>query len=200
MVKKDYEEAKKFLYTDGTEIEDGDYFAKYIAITRDEDYKKDFLGFVSLKNNRKRYEKITIKQKWDKLFTTNYIPLIFKYIGENKAIELITNKKITLTKDNYIIDSFDSSYDFYNRLLDEMIIVNIKNNQVHKVSDDIKRIYSDLILNRNLEECVEKAFEHYETNVKAYYSKEISTTIYGKALVDNMMYDLDEKVKQKTLQ
>ena len=26
MVKKDYEKAKKFLYTDGTEIEDGDYF------------------------------------------------------------------------------------------------------------------------------------------------------------------------------
>lgn len=24
MVKKDYEKAKKFLYTDGTEIEDGD--------------------------------------------------------------------------------------------------------------------------------------------------------------------------------
>ena len=26
MVKKDYEDAKKFLYTDGTIIEDGDYF------------------------------------------------------------------------------------------------------------------------------------------------------------------------------
>lgn len=198
---------EQLKYKDKTVLKAGNYFAIYV-VTEHDRYKPNFLGFAS-DDDKRHFENIKISQEWKKLFPKKYsVPLIFKYLGKGKAIELITNKKVTLTPDNYIIESFESNQNFYNRLMGGVITIDAEEDEIRKVNDSIKEEYGNLILNNNLEECVRKAFEHYETNARTYYDKKVATTIYDRALVENMMYDLDDKlkqqkdakVKQKTLQ
>ncbi len=198
---------EQLKYNDKTVLKAGNYFAIYVVIEHDK-YKPNFLGFA-FDDDKRHFENIKISQEWRKLFPKKYsIPLIFKYLGKEKAIELITNKEVTLTPDNYIIESFESNQNFYNRLMDGVITIDAKEDEICKVKDSIKEEYGNLILNNNLKECVRKTFEHYETNARTYYNKKVATTIYDRALVENMMYDLDDKlkqqkevkVKQKTLQ
>lgn len=229
MVKKDYEEAKKFLYTDGTEIEDGDYF----IIDFKERLVNDFDDLFLEKDKRVISNSLyglhfntenigtspyidlnTYNKSKNGLFYQDIEFLLFKYLGDNKAMELVTNQIFSiqfsedLEKSTYesIFNDYKLSKDNNKKSRTDFSLV-IAGSEINfiKPTEQLKLEYwNNIFGNEEKKQVLQDTFKEYTDNFDKNYERIIRNEIYTIATVENAMYDLDRrtnpKVKQKTLQ
>lgn len=229
MVKKDYEKAKKFLYTDGTEIEDGDYFIIDFKeslfndlddLSLEKDKRVIFNSLYGLYFNTKNIgtspyiDLNTYNKSKNGLFYQDIEFLLFKYLGDNKAMELVTNQMFSiqfsedLEKSTYesIFNDYKLSKDNNKKSRTDFSLV-IAGSEINfiKPTKQLKLEYwNNIFGNEKKKQVLQDTFKEYTDNFDKNYERIIRNEIYTIATVENAMYDLDRrtnpKVKQKTLQ
>lgn len=229
MVKKDYEKAKKFLYTDGTEIEDGDYF----IIDFKESLFNDVDDLLLEKDKRVIFNSLYgLYFNTENIGTSPYVDLnyytnsknglfyhdidclMFKYLGNKKAIELVTNQifSIQFSEDlenstyEIIFNDYKLSRDNDKKSRTDFSLV-IAGDEIKfiKPTEQLKlKYWNNIFSNEEKKQLLQDTFKECTDNFDENCERIIRNEIYTIATVENAMYDLDRrtnpKVKQKTLQ
>lgn len=226
MIKNDYETAKTFLYTDGTAIEDGDYFI--INFKERLVDNSDYL-FLEKENQMIPNSLYGLQFNTEEVGETPYVNLnlflykdmdflLFKYIGNKKAIELATNQIFSiqfsedLEKSTYesIFSDYKLSIDNGKKCRTDFSIA-IAGDEINfiKPTEELKLEYwNNIFSDESKIKLLQDTFKKYTDNFDENYERIIRNEIYTIATVENAMYDLDRKtdisskskVKQKTLQ
>lgn len=229
MIKKYYEKTKKFLYTDGTEIEDGDYFIIDFKeslfndlddLSLEKDKRVIFNSLYGLYFNTENIgtspyiDLNTYNKSKNGLFYQDIEFLLFKYLGDNKAMELVTNQMFSiqfsedLEKSTYesIFNDYKLSKDNNKKSRTDFSLV-IAGSEINfiKPTEQLKLEYwNNIFGNEEKKQVLQDTFKEYTDNFDKNYERIIRNEIYTIATVENAMYDLDrrtnQKVKQKTLQ
>lgn len=139
------------------------------------------------------------------------ILFIFKYLGDNKAIEILTKREVIMNEGNLSkftdANIFENSEE-YKRIADNLTILSINHHDfIYKLDDNIKLEYAELIreCGPELEEELTRKFVETDKEFKEKYKNIVANDIYDIASVDNMLLDFDkrrevkEKVKVKKL-
>ena len=136
---------------------------------------------------------------------------IFKYLGDNKAIEILTKREVIMNEGNLSkftdANIFENSEE-YKRIADNLTILSINHHDfIYKLDDNIKLEYAELIreCGPELQEELTRKFVENDKEFKKKYQDIVTNDIYNIASVDNMLLDFDkrrevkEKVKVKKL-
>lgn len=139
------------------------------------------------------------------------ILFIFKYLGDNKAIEILTKREVIMNEGNLSkftdANIFENSEE-YKRIADNLTILSINHHDfIYKLDDNIKLEYAELIreCGPELQEELTRKFVENDKEFKKKYQDIVANDIYNIASVDNMLLDFDkrrevkEKVKVKKL-
>lgn len=139
------------------------------------------------------------------------ILFIFKYLGDNKAIEILTKREVIMNEGNLSkftdANIFENSEE-YKRIADNLTILSINHHDfIYKLDDNIKLEYAELIreCGPELQEELTRKFVETDKEFKEKYQDIVTNDIYNIASVDNMLLDFDkrrevkEKVKVKKL-
>ena len=129
--------------------------------------------------------------------------LIFKYIWDNKAIEVLTKREVIISDENS--SSFTNAGIFenseeYKRIANNLTILSISHNDfIYKLDDNIKLEYAELIKKHGLEltEHLTKKFVENDKEFKKKYQDIVTNDIYNIASVDNMLFNFDKKTEAK---
>lgn len=229
MTKKDYEKAENFLYTDGTIMNNGDYFIIDFEerLIEDLDYllvdKKNDVISNSLYGLNFNTEKVGESPYVDLNYYTNSKNglfyhdidcLMFKYLGNKKAIELVTNQIFSiqfsedLEKSTYesIINDYKLSIANGKKCRTDFSLA-IAGDEIKfiKPTEQLKlKYWNNIFSNEEKKQLLQDTFKECTDNFDKNYERIIRNEIYTIATVENAMYDLDkrtnQKVKQKTLQ
>ncbi len=141
------------------------------------------------------------------------ILFIFKYLGDNKAIEILTKREVIINEgslDKFAANIFENSEE-YKKIADNLTVLSINHHDfVYELDDSIKLEYAELIREHGseLKEELETKFAENDKEFKEKYQNIVTNDIYDIASVDNMLFNFDKKtnmsskskVKQKTLQ
>ena len=197
-------------------VKEGEFFATIIG-----QHERSSNQFINLKINEKYREltKSTIALKKD--YVTELaikreglgILFIFKYLGDNKAIEVLTKREVIMNEgnlDKFLTNIFESSEE-YKRIANNLTILSINHHDfIYKLDDNLKLEYAELIREHGseLKEELETKFAENDKEFKEKYQNVVTNDIYDIASVDNMLFNFDKKtnmcgkskVKQKTLQ
>lgn len=226
MIKKDYETAKKFLYTDGTAIEDGDYF-----IINFKERLVDNFDYLSLEKENQMIPNSLygLQFNTEKVGEAPYVNLnlflckdidflLFKYLGNKKAIELATNQIFSIQfSEDLEKSTYESIFSDYKLSIDNGkkcrtdFSITIAGDEINfiKPTEELKLEYwNNIFSDESKIKLLQDTFKKYTDNFDENYERIIRNEIYTIATVENAMYDLDRKtdisskstVKQKTLQ
>lgn len=226
MIKKDYETAKKFLYTDGTAIEDGDYF-----IINFKERLVDNFDYLSLEKENQMIPNSLygLQFNTEEVGETPYVNLnlfldkdmdflLFKYLGNKKAIELATNQIFSIQfSEDLEKSTYESIFSDYKLSIDNGkkcrtdFSITIAGDEINfiKPTEELKLEYwNNIFSDESKIKLLQDTFKKYTDNFDENYERIIRNEIYTIATVENAMYDLDRKtdisskstVKQKTLQ
>ena len=127
---------------------------------------------------------------------------IFKYLGDNKAIDILTKREVIMNEEK--VSKFDTSIfensEEYKRIADNLTILSINHHDfVYKLDDNIKLEYAELIREHGsvLKEELETKFVENDKEFKEKYQNIVTNDIYDIASVDNMLFNFDKKTEAK---
>ena len=131
------------------------------------------------------------------------ILFIFKYLGDNKAIEILTKREVIMNEGN--LSKFTDANIFensekYKRIADNLTILSINHHDfIYKLDDNIKLEYAELIreCGPELQEELTRKFVENDKEFKEKYKNIVANDIYDIASVDNMLFNLDKKIEVK---
>ena len=131
------------------------------------------------------------------------ILFIFKYLGDNKAVEVLTEREVIISDENS--SSFTNAGIFenseeYKRIADNLTILSINHHDfIYKLDDNIKLEYAELIREHGsvLKEELETKFVENDKEFKEKYQNIVTNDIYDIASVDNMLFNFDKKTEAK---
>ena len=128
---------------------------------------------------------------------------IFKYLGDNKAIEILTKREVIMNEGNLSkftdVNIFENSEE-YKRIADNLTILSINHHDfIYKLDDNIKLEYAELIreCGPELQEELTRKFVETDKEFKEKYKNIVANDIYDIASVDNMLFNLDKKMEVK---
>ena len=195
-------------------VKEGEFFATIIG-----QYECSSNQLINLKINEKYRELTTSTVTFKKDYVTELaskrkglgILFIFKYLGDNKAVDILTKREVIISDKNS--SSFTNAGIFenseeYKRIANNLTILSINHhNFIYKLDDNIKLEYAELIREHGsvLKEELETKFVENDKEFKEKYQNIVTNDIYNIASVDNMLLDFDkrrevkEKVKVKKL-
>ena len=195
-------------------VKEGDFFATIIG-----QYECSSNQLINLKINEKYRELTTSTVTFKKDYVTELaskrkglgILFIFKYLGDNKAVDILTKREVIISDENS--SSFTNAGIFenseeYKRIANNLTILSINHHDfIYKLDDNIKLEYAELIREHGsvLKEELETKFVENDKEFKEKYQNIVTNDIYNIASVDNMLLDFDkrrevkEKVKVKKL-
>lgn len=131
------------------------------------------------------------------------ILFIFKYLGDNKAIEILTKREVIMNEGNLSkftdANIFENSEE-YKRIADNLTILSINHHDfIYKLDDNIKLEYAELIreCGPELQEELTRKFVETDKEFKEKYKNIVANDIYDIASVDNMLFNLDRKMEVK---
>lgn len=189
-------------YYDETPIKEGDYF---IAIMSDDYDISSPLVKLELNTESKTIETsdIVLEKSYDtKICNDGLPPIIFRYMGNNEVFELLTKRKIPIMYDEDEINKFNifENRNEYKRIINTLIAFNPKHISLLKLNDKLKTEYFELIKEHGeeLKQELDKHFEETKNNFSKNYQEIIEERIYPLAAVDNIMFDIDKKLEDKT--
>ena len=195
-------------------VKEGEFFATIIG-----QYECSSNQLINLKINEE-YRKlttntVTFKEDYATELASKRkglgILFIFKYLGDNKAVEVLTEREVIISDENS--SSFTNAGIFenseeYKRIANNLTILSINHHDfIYKLDDNIKLEYAELIREHGsvLKEELETKFVENDKEFKEKYQNIVTNDIYDIASVDNMLLDFDkrrevkEKVKVKKL-
>lgn len=187
-------------YNNETPIKEGDYF---IAIISNDYDRYSPLVKLELNTESKTIEPsdIVLEKSYDtKICNDGSLPIIFRYMGNSEVFELLTGKKIPIMYDEDEFNEFNIFENSnYKKIINTLIAFNPKHISLLKVSDKLKFEYYELVQEHGIElkQELDKYFEKARDNFDKRYQEIIEECIYPLAAVDNMMFDLDKKLKNE---
>ena len=189
-------------YDDKTPIEEGDYF---IAIISDDYDSYSPLVKLTLNTESKTIElsEIVLEKSYNtKICNDGLLPIIFRYMGNDEVFELITERKIPIMYDNDKFDEFNifENNSEYRKVINNLVTFYPNHISLQKLNDNLKTIYFELVKEHGeeLKQELDKHFERTKTDFNENYNEIVNELFYPIAAVDNMMFDLDKKLEDKT--
>ena len=189
-------------YDDKTPIEEGDYF---IAIISDDYDSYSPLVKLTLNTESKTIElsEIVLEKSYNtKICNDGLLPIIFRYMGNDEVFELITERKIPIMYDNDEFDEFNifENNSEYRKVINDLVTFYPNHISLQKLNDNLKTIYFELVKEHGeeLKQELDKHFERTKTDFNENYNEIVNELFYPIAAVDNMMFDLDKKLEDKT--
>ena len=189
-------------YDDETPIKEGDYF---IAIISDDYDSYSPLVKLTLNTESKTIElsEIVLEKSYNtKICNDGLLPIIFRYMGNDEVFELITERKIPIMYDNDEFDEFNifENNSEYRKVIDDLVTFYPNHISLQKLNDNLKTIYFELVKEHGeeLKQELDKHFERTKTDFNENYNEIVNELFYPIAAVDNMMFDLDKKLEDKT--
>lgn len=213
---KDYQKLGGYQYAYETEtvikketIKPGEYFII--------DFSKTSLGSNTLntikfdvKKMKLLIETINLGKEWKSAFKSNLndIPILFKYLGENKAIEPLTgeifiitfqSKQKNLIHKEYKRDDFDYLFEnqkYYNKYRTFPLIISGENIYFQRPTNESKIKYYQVAKKLNLKQLIQNLIQKYQLDFIRNYQEVVQTRFYDIANVDNIMYDFDRNLEE----
>ena len=189
-------------YDDETPIKEGDYF---IAIISDDYDSYSPLVKLTLNTESKTIElsEIVLEKSYNtKICNDGLLPIIFRYMGNDEVFELITERKIPIMYDNDEFDEFNifENNSEYRKVINNLVTFYPNHISIQKLNDNLKTIYFELVKEHGeeLKQELDKHFERTKTDFNENYNEIVNELFYPIAAVDNMMFDLDKKLEDKT--
>ena len=189
-------------YDDETPIKEGDYF---IAIISDDYDSYSPLVKLTLNTESKTIElsEIVLEKSYNtKICNDGLLPIIFRYMGNDEVFELITERKIPIMYDNDEFDEFNifENNSEYRKVINDLVTFYPNHISLQKLNDNLKTIYFELVKEHGeeLKQELDKHFERTKTDFNENYNEIVNELFYPIAAVDNMMFDLDKKLEDKT--
>ena len=189
-------------YSDKTPIKEGDYF---IALMSDDYDRYNQLVKLKLDTESKTIElrEIVLEKSYNTEICNNgVLPIIFRYMGNDEVFELITERKIPIMYDNDEFDEFNifENNSEYRKVINNLVTFYPNHISIQKLNDNLKTIYFELVKEHGeeLKQELDKHFERTKTDFNENYNEIVNELFYPIAAVDNMMFDLDKKLEDKT--
>ena len=196
---------EELIYSDGTSLEEGNYFI--VTITNDEEQPSPLMA-LKFDNNaiHKNITAVDIKleEKYQiEHYAKGQIPLLFMYLGNNEVIELLTKRKMPVIFRNTSLElnnNFFENSTEYESIIKSLVFFSPYNTAIYRVKNNYKLEYFNLITKYGpkLEMNIQSIFKNIEDEFKQKYQEVIENEIYNIAAVDNMMYDLDKELEDKS--
>lgn len=187
-------------------VKEGEFFATIIG-----QYECSSNQLINLKINEKYRELTTSTVTFKKDYVTELaskrkglgILFIFKYLGDNKAVDILTKREVIISDENS--SSFTNAGIFenseeYKRIANNLTILSINHHDfIYKLDDNIKLEYAELIREHGsvLKEELETKFVENDKEFKEKYQNIVTNDIYDIASVDNMLFNFDKKTEAK---
>lgn len=189
-------------YSDKTPIKEGDYF---IALMSDDYDRYNPLVKLELDTESKTIElsEIVLEKSYNTEICNNgVLPIIFRYMGNDEVFELITERKIPIMYNDDEFDEFNifENNSEYRKVINDLVTFYPNHISLQKLNDKLKTIYFELVKEHGeeLKQELDKHFERTKTDFNENYSEIVNELFYPIAAVDNMMFDLDKKLEDKT--
>ncbi len=189
-------------YSDKTSIKEGDYF---IAFMSDDYDRYNPLIKLALNTESKTIElsDIVLEKSYStKICDKGVLPIIFRYIGNNEVFELLTERKIPIMYDYDEFDEFNifENSNEYKKAINNLVTFYPNHISPLKLNDKLKTEYFELIKEHGeeLKQELDKHFEETKNNFSKNYKEIVNELFYPIAAVDNMMFDIDRKLEDKT--
>ncbi len=199
-------------YTDKTPIEPGDCF---FVIVGNDQFKDNIYHtpLWKLELNANSREITASKIKLNEDFSINIllgtrIPLLFKYLDNNKVIEAISEREMKIIPSSeyeYRVPISDTSILEDNakleHMLNSLIVFSTDKVKLLKPDKDLKTDYFELVTKYapQIEKELKKVFRETENNFQKNFKKIVETDIFPLAYVENIMYDLGNEAETKKL-
>ena len=123
-------------------------------------------------------------------------------MGNDEVFELITERKIPIMYDNDEFDEFNifENNSEYRKVINDLVTFYPNHISLQKLNDNLKTIYFELVKEHGeeLKQELDKHFERTKTDFNENYNEIVNELFYPIAAVDNMMFDLDKKLEDKT--
>ncbi len=189
-------------YSDKTPIKEGDYF---IALMSDDYDRYNPLVKLELDTESKTIElsEIVLEKSYNTEICNNgVLPIIFRYMGNDEVFELITERKIPIMYNDDEFDKFNifENNSEYRKVINNLVTFYPNHISLQKLNDKLKTIYFELVKEhgKELKQELDKHFEETRTDFNENYNEIVNELFYPIAAVDNMMFDLDKKLEDKT--
>lgn len=155
-------------------------------------------------------ETINLGKEWKSAFKSNLndIPILFKYLGENKAIEPLTgeifiitfqSKQKNLIHKEYKRDDFDYLFEnqkYYNKYRTFPLIISGENIYFQRPTNESKIKYYQVAKKLNLKQLIQNLIQKYQLDFIRNYQEVVQTRFYDIANVDNIMYGFDRNLEE----
>ncbi len=212
---KDYQKLGGYQYAYETEtvikktIQPGEYFIIEFSKTN---LGSDTLNTVKFdaKKMKLLIETIDLGKEWKSAFKSNLndIPILFKYLGKNKAIEPLTgeifiiafqSEQKNLIHKEHKRDDFDylfENQEYYNKYKNFPLIISGKDIYFQRLKNENKLQYYQLAKKLNLKQLIQNLIQKYQLDFIKNYQEVVQTRFYDIANVDNIMYDFDRNLEE----
>lgn len=192
-------------YDDETPIKEGDYFIALIS----GDISHRNSPIVSLNLSAESKKIYTSNITFGRLYCDNNgdvekaeIPLLFKYLGNDEVIELLTKRKMPVmhSKEEYTKLTVFEDYNAYKKVTNNLIVFSLNSVDLIKPNEPLKLAYFNLVTEygSDIKDRLQKSFDTTQNNFEVTYAETVKNYYYRLAIVDNMMFDLDKKLEDKT--
>ena len=192
-------------YDDETPIKEGDYFIAFLI----NDISHRNSPIVSLNLSAESKKIYTSNITFGRLYCDNNgdvekaeIPLLFKYLGNDEVIELLTKRKMSVmhSKEEYTKLTVFEDYNAYKKVTNNLIVFSLNSIDLIKPNEPLKLAYFNLVAEYGADrkDRLQKSFDTTQENFEVTYAETVKNYYYRLAAVDNMMFDLDKKLENKT--
>lgn len=192
-------------YSDKTPIKEGDYFIAFLI----SDISHRNSPIVSLNLSAESKKIYTSNITFGRLYHDNNehaeraeIPLLFKYLGNDEVIELLTKRKMSVmhSKGEYTELALFEDYNAYKKVTNNLIVFSPNKIELLEPDKTLKLTYFELVAEygADIKNRLQKSFDTTQENFEVTYAETVKNYFYCLAAVDNMMFDLDKKLEDKT--
>ena len=203
---------EKLKYDDGTPLKTGNCFFVIVGNDQFKDniYHTPLLKLELNANSREiTASKIKLKEDYsiNALLGTR-IPLLFKYLDNNKVIEAISKREmkiipgseyeycVPIRNTGILEDSIRFEY-----MVNSLIVFSTDKVKLLKPDKDLKTDYFELVTKYEpqIEKELKKEFQETKNNFQKNFKTIVETDIFPLAYVENIMYDLGNEAETKKL-
>ncbi len=203
---------EELKYDDGTPLKTGDCFFVIVGNDQFKDniYHTPLLKLELNANSREiTASKIKLKDDYsiNALLGTR-IPLLFKYLDNNKVIEAISKREMKIIPSSeyeYCVPISNTSIledsVRLERMLNSLIVFSTDKVKLLKPNKDLKTDYFELVTKYEpqIEKELKKEFRETKSNFQKNFKTIVEIDIFPLAYVENIMYDLGNEAETKKL-
>ena len=104
------------------------------------------------------------------------------------------------SKEEYTKLTVFEDYNAYKKVTNNLIVFSLNSVDLIKPNEPLKLAYFNLVTEygSDIKDRLQKSFDTTQNNFEVTYAETVKNYYYRLAIVDNMMFDLDKKLEDKT--